>query len=199
MKRALLLALCLCACGLPSAPQRLHYKLNADNISAMLNYKKTQPAQYTLRVDTPTAAFGLGGERIQVQTSDGKIAAVDNAGWAQPLGAMLQPIVLRAFEQSGTVARVVDDRSSRTAQRSVKTHIERFIIARPDAKNPDLRVEADIRMELTSLPDNGFLKAKRCQAQEKLEPLRMHKVVAAFEKILAKCLSEQVGALTGKK
>ena len=100
---------------------------------------------------------------------------------------MLQPLLTHAIERTGRFSAVINDSDDSSATLELKTTIERFTLV---YGTPEPHVEVALRAELIRLPEYTLVAVRRISASEPVETVRMHYVVAAFERAFGQCLKE---------
>jgi ABC-type uncharacterized transport system auxiliary subunit len=184
---SVLLLFAVAACGFSGTPERTRYRIDPDSVLSAASAAAGHEG--ILRVSRPTAGYDLDNDAIEVQTG-GQVASIENAAWTQPLPVMLQPLIMTALERSGNYAGVVGDASTATATRQLYINVERFTLVYGDSADTLPHVEVILRAELVDPAGGKLLKARRLFASEPLEAVRMHLVIPAFERALARCLHD---------
>jgi ABC-type uncharacterized transport system auxiliary subunit len=188
---SLCLLILLVACG--GTGPRTRYLIDPQAVVPAAS-EKVRGAN-VIRVTVPDAEFGLDTDRIQVQEANGHIVSISNALWVEPLGEMLEPLLIHTLEHSGKFRGVVDDDSAVNATLSLQTSIERFtLVYTADSALP--HVEVALRMQLTRLPGDQLILSRRFTASAPVDEVRMAKIVPAFEAALADCLQQLTQTLS---
>jgi len=184
--------LAACSLGLRSnAPPVQSYVLRAGEAAP-------QPARRvrgsaSLRVLYPTAASGLGSDRIVLLQSDHRLSYYAASRWAAPLPSMVEELAVDTLRRAGTWDAVEDSSGVLPAQYFLQIDIRRFEADYTGTSGPPL---VQVALDCTLGHRGGeqelvasFLVARTVRASEN----RLGAVVAAFEQAASDALGEAAG------
>lgn len=145
-----------------------------------------------LVVMKPLSGDALDTRRIVVRPTPDTMNVYAQSSWAEPMPAMLQNLLVRAFEDSGklaSVARQTDGLRSDTALLLDVRHFES--VYADGAKIPEVVIE--IHAKLLAHPSAKPITARTFRVQVKSEGKEVRAVVDAFETAMGDIGAQIVG------
>ena len=183
MLHAPLSLLCLTAC-LSQEPSANIYVLNAP--PAAQDVTKIEKA---IEVASPTAAPGLGTERIALKHSANTLDYYAGSRWPRPLPEVVQSALVKTLEQDGRFASVTNDETG-TADDEIITILIQDFQAEYATKDsaPSIRVTLSTRISdaATHKILGSFVVSKNITAKANT----MEEIIRAFHGALKQSLAE---------
>ncbi len=173
---AALLVLSGCISLLPEQERATLYRL-----SSQLPAEATaQPDAQVVRVGRPFAPRALAGDRIALDTGEGRIAYMAGASWVSPAPSLIQELVLDTFDRrSGavTAARPEDGVASRY---DLRLELRRFEAVYDEGENRAPRIDVAMRARLIDGADREVSGVRAFTVSRRAASNRQSAIVAAF-------------------
>lgn len=179
----------LAGCSLVSDPQpsQMYQLAPAD-----LDPAPSPAPRGSLAIDTPTAPENLDSDRIALTRGATRFDYYADATWTDRVPALLQTLLLEAFEANGSIADVWTDPDSMTAGYVLQTQIHAFT-ARYDvaAASPPV-VDVGLDLRLVRLPGQRTVGRTLIADQTAAAQNNLSSVVQAFDAATGKALNDCV-------
>lgn len=154
----------------------------------------TAPAAATLVVLLPSAAPGLDGDRIALQTADGRMNFYRASRWSDELPAVMQTMLLDSLRNAGGWRTVLAEGAPFSADLLLQTEIRHFQAEYSGTGAPTAHVM--LEATLGQRGSRAILRSIRAESRVAAGADRMSDVVAAFNAALNEALTQLRNSLT---
>ena len=191
-RRQLVAASCtmwLAGCSLlPNPPAPQMYRLSPVGLDPA-----DSPAPHgDLAIAMPTAPGNLDSDRIALTRGATRFDYFAASTWTDRVPALLQTLLVEAFETDGRIANVWTDSDAMTAGYMLQTQVRAFTARYDDAAaNPPV-VDVSLATRLVCLPGNRMVGQALLAEQSTATQNKLKSVVRAFDVATAKVLNRCV-------
>jgi cholesterol transport system auxiliary component len=176
----------LAACQLPgSRPSPREFRLTPKT-----TFDELPRVDWSLSIGRPETSPAIDTTRIAVVRSGVEIEYYANARWVDRPAAMLQPILVQSFRNSGAIAVVGGDRTAFRPDFVLNTDIVAFYSQHAEGSQPDVRV--DIASSLIQMPRRNVVGSTEIGRTVPAASGDLIAVTAAFDDALGKVVKRVV-------
>jgi cholesterol transport system auxiliary component len=176
----------LAACQLPgSRPPPREFRLTPKT-----TFDALPTVSWSLTIGRPESSPAIDTTRIAVVRSGVEIEYYANALWVDRPSAMLQPILVQSFRNSGAIAVVGGDRAAFRPDFVLNTDIVAFYSLHAEGTTPEARV--DIACSLIQMPRRNVVGATEIGRTVPAIGSDLIAVTAAFDDALGKVVKRVV-------
>ncbi len=154
----------------------------------------TVPVAATLAVLLPGAAPGLDGDRIALQTVDGRMGFYGASRWSGELPMVMQTMLLDSLRNAGAWRAVLADGAPFSTDLLLQTEIRHFQAEYPAAGTPTAHVV--LEATLGQRGSRAIVRSIRAESRVAARADRMSDVVTAFNAALNEALTQLRSSLT---
>lgn len=180
---ALMMTLLLSACLSQEPPANI-YVLNAPAPAT-----GGDKINKTLEVAAPTAAPGLGTERIALKHSPNTLDFYAGARWPRPLPEVVQSIVIKTLEQDGQFSSVSDDETGTSEDLIVSILIQDFQ-AEYTTKGEPPEIQVTLSTKISDAATHKILGSFIVSKSLAAKSNTVADIIHAFDRSLQQSLSE---------
>ena len=197
-RRVLVVGLCavpVVGCSVfpsPSVPQM--YRLSPES-SAAGDPQHRRILRRQLVIDIPTASESLDTDRIALIRGRTKFDYYANSLWTDRVPVLVQTLLVEAFENDGSIARVGRNAQELTPEYLLETEVRRFEAVHGDADQPPTAVIA-LDLVLVKMPDHRMLARTLLVERSLASSNSVESVVEAFDVAIGKLLPQCVAWAT---
>jgi len=191
LRFATLLPLVLAGCGgilpVPAQPPQLYVLHSQASLPADL-----PRVTHQLLIAPPIATGGIDTERIALSRAPNSLDYFAGAAWTDKAPAMVQDVVIEAFEGSGKIVGIARDQVSLRADYVLQWELRRFEADYAGGLGAPT-VHVAMLLRLVRMPDRVILGERRIEQSLPAEENTVPGVVAAFGRALDAASVELVG------
>jgi cholesterol transport system auxiliary component len=174
------------ACQLPgSTPPPREFRLTPKT-----TFENLPAVDWSLAIGRPGANPTIDTTRIALVRSGVEIEYYANARWVERPSAMLQPILVQSFRNSGAIAVVGDDRAGFRPDFVLQTDLVAFYALQEEGSPPEVRV--DIASSLIQMPRRNAAGASEIGRTVQSQGGELIAIAAAFDDALGKVVKRVV-------
>jgi cholesterol transport system auxiliary component len=174
------------ACQLPgSRPPPREFRLTPKT-----TFDELPKVDWSLAIARPDAGPAVDTTRIAVVRSGVEVEYYAEARWVDRPPAMLQPILVRSFRNSGAIEVVGDDRAAFRPDFVLKTDLVTFQASQEQGKPPAAR--AVISMSLIQMPRRNVVGTNEIGRTVEAASGDLIAITAAFDDALGKVIKRVV-------
>jgi cholesterol transport system auxiliary component len=178
----------LAGCSLVSARTAQMYRLSpTDDDPPSVNVRRG-----SLAIDTPTAPENLDSDRIALTRGATRFAYFADATWTDRVPALLQTLLVGAFEATGRIADVWTDPEGMTTGHLLQTQIRAFNARYGDAAARPPVVDVSLDLRLVRLPGQRTVGRTLIASQSRATQNEVSSVVRAFNVATTEALNRSV-------
>jgi cholesterol transport system auxiliary component len=144
---------------------------------------------WSLVVDQPTTEPSIGTTRI-ARTSGVEVEYYADADWVDRPAAMIEPLIIQSFQNSGAIDVVASRRADVRANFMLQTHIGAFEARQTAAGPPEARVVLSAR--LVTMPKREVVGTTEIGRSASAQAGDLPAIAAAFDDALGKVLKRLV-------
>jgi cholesterol transport system auxiliary component len=178
---------------LTDPPQPQMYRLNP----AGLDPAASGARRGSLEIAIPSAPQNLDSDRIALTRGATRFDYFADSTWTDRVPALLQALLVEAFEIDGQVADVWADRDAMTAGYLLQTAVRAFTARYDSAAGSPPLVEVSLDLRLTRLPDQQTAGRTAITQQQEAARTDLGSVVQAFDVATGKALNRCVAFTLG--
>ncbi|HLG89900.1 MAG TPA: ABC-type transport auxiliary lipoprotein family protein [Alphaproteobacteria bacterium] len=191
MIRRLLLFLPLFAAGCggllaPSGPSPALYRLDAPRAVSAAG----PAAPWQLLIDKPTATLALDTTRIAIVPAPNRMDYYADVAWADKAPAMLQELILQAFDRSGRIQAVQRQGGGLKADYILAVDLQDFEV---DAASSPANVHVRLTGRLVRTRDRAIVASRMFDTTAPIGSGGFDGVIASFNQAVSELLPELVG------
>ncbi len=191
-RRRMMVSSCLMSlagCSLVSNPPAQMFRLSP---TTDLDPAGPRVGRGSLAIDTPTAPENLDSDRIALTRGATRFTYFADVTWTDRVPALLQTLLVEAFEDTGRIADVWTDPEGMSSGYLLQTQIRAFT-ARYDAAaaSPPV-VDVSLDMRLVRLPGHRTVGRTLIGGQSRAAQNEVSSVVRAFDLATAEALTRTV-------
>ena len=174
------------ACQLPgSRPAPREFRLTPKT-----TFDALQRVDWSLSIGRPEASPTIDTTRIAVVRNGVEIEYYANARWVDRPAAMLQPILVQSFRNSGAIAVVGGDRTAFRPDFVLNTDVVTFYALHGEGEQPEVRV--DIASSLIQMPRRNVAGTTEIGRTVQATGGDLNAITAAFDDALGKVIKRVV-------
>jgi cholesterol transport system auxiliary component len=174
------------ACQLPgSRPPPREFRLTPKT-----TFDKLPSVDWSLAIGRPEASPAIDTTRIALVRSGVEIEYYADARWVDRPSAMLQPILVQSFRNSGAIAVVGGDRAGFRPDFVLNTDLVAFYARQEEGSQPEVRV--DIASSLIQMPRRDAAGATEIGRTVQAAGSDLIAIAAAFDDALGKVVKRVV-------
>ena len=171
-------AMSLASCSLlPDPPTPQMYRLRPTD----LDPTDTAVHRGNLAVETPTAPENLDSDRIALSRGVTQFAYFADCSWTDRVPALLQTLLVEAFETNGKIADVWTDPDTMSTGYLLQTQVRAFTARYDDAADHPPVAEVSLDLRLVRLPGHATVGRTLIAAQSPATQNKVNNVVQAFD------------------
>ena len=144
---------------------------------------------WALVVDGPTIEPLIDSARI-ARTSGVEVEYYADAAWVDEPAAMIEPLIIQSFQNSGAIEVVASRRADVRADFMLQTNVAAFQAQQPASGPPEARVLISAR--LLSMPKRNVVGTTEIGRSASAEARNLPSIAAAFDDALGKVLKRLV-------